>query len=108
MKFDWSKRERYATRSAPLEGATFSPAEKREADALSKALAGLADETLLTLRAALGSEILRLDAASEWTDPGTETDTQRQADLERTIIVWQAVNWAYIRSDARLEMRTDG
>jgi hypothetical protein len=104
MKFDWHKRQS-ATRSMPLEGVKLTTAEQRQADTLSKALAGVADETLLILRAALATESLRLDAAQEWTDPGSDTDTQRQADLERTLIAWQGVYLAYIRSDARAEAK---
>lgn len=105
MKIDPFK---HRTRSMPLTGIRLTAAEKKLADALSWKLAGIPDDLLVVMRAALADQILHLDDVFEWTEDGSEPAQVRREQQERTVLMWQAVDWAYIRSDARAEMAAQG
>ncbi len=88
-------------RPAPLEWVTFSAAEDTECRALARSFVGtepalgLAELTLI--RAALGTEIGRLEAAAEWSTG--ETDDDRLDRLHRSRLLYRAVEMACARVD---------
>ncbi len=89
---------RHRSESNPLEGVRLTAAEARQVADLARALAAsdVPDDDIRTMRTALARHALYLEEAGIWTEAGTRTDAERQAEHERTLILCEAARTAPI------------